>query len=922
MNSLPAKSSARASDDALLVDCVRASLSRAAADWLIRPGDFWCHVLPPGLNPRVQGWKLHVSATPLSAPLVLARSADVLIRNGCAFKFAGTVARVGELVSHRFDRAGGGKFITVYPDRDDDLLTLAEELHQVTQGLPGPGILSDRPCFPGSLVHYRFGAFGGVRVLDNDGIQAAMLLAPDGTLVPDQRKPWFSPPPWAPSDPFTRDTPSAGPAGAPKPVLLNGRYLVREVIRHSYAGGVYRASDEVTGAEVIIKQARPHAAANLLGEDVRDLRRREGSMLKRFATSGLTPRCDGLFEQQGEVFLVQEAISGSALREWVLKNTRLDDTDSWGPPTETVERMALGLVDLVELAHAEGLVLRDLNPNNVMVTDDGELRLIDLEMIVPPGERVFRVHTPGYGAPEQVNAPSFGPAPGQEADLFSLGATLFHLVSGGDPLLSADLPATRTDRERAEHWLRHLSPGNAAARHCAPIILALLDHEPERRPTLAAVREFFTGRGGRTTASGGPLPAVRLTDTGMTELITGAVEHLLATMEPDSTDRLWPTSKSAAVTDPLNIQHGAAGILGVLVRAYEADREPRLRDAIRTAVEWIDRRVGLEPRYLPGLHFGRSGTAWALLEAGRILGDDRTLRRAAELAGNVPVRWDNPDVCHGMAGTGLTQLRFWEATGDNGFLDRVRQAADGLVGAAVEQDGRHLWPIPKGFLLSSHDISHYGFAHGAAGVGAFLLAAARATGDDGYLRQAVQAAETLISVAEVEDGAAYWRVADTGGLRRSHWCSGSSGVGTFLVQLWRDTGADVYRELADQAAVAVRRSRWHSGTTQCHGLAGDGDFLLDMVEATGDQRYRDWAEELAASLDMRHVLRDGRKVVPDETGKDVQADFGTGFSGVLAFLLRLRGGGPRLWLPQTFTGSHELVAANAGGDVHIEKAGR
>ncbi|OAR22607.1 hypothetical protein A8W25_23625 [Streptomyces sp. ERV7] len=870
----------------------------------------------------MQGWKLHISATPLSAPLVLARSADVLIRNGCAFKFAGTVARVGELVSHRFDRAGGGKFLTIYPDGDDDLLTLAEQLHEVTEGLPGPGILSDRPCFPGSLVHYRFGAFGGVRVLDNDGIQAAMLVAPDGTLVPDQRKPWFSPPIWAPSDPFARDTPKARPAGVPKPVLLNGRYLVREVIRHSYAGGVYRASDEATGAEVIIKQARPHTAANLLGEDVRDLRRREATMLKRFSSSPLTPRCDGLFDQQGEVFLVQEAISGSALRDWVLNNIRLDDTGTWGPPPETVDRMALGLVDLVELAHAEGLVLRDFNPNNVMVTDDGELRLIDLEMIVEPGARVFRVHTPGYGAPEQVNAPSFGPAPGQTADLFSLGATLFYLVSGADPLLSADRPATRTERERAENWLRHLAPGNAAARRCAPIILALLDDDPERRPSLAAVREFFTGRLGRTATLSGPLPPVPLTTTNMAELVTGAVEHLLATMAPDSTDRLWPTSKSAAVTDPLNIQHGAAGILGVLGRAYEADREPRLRDAIHTAAEWIDRRVGHEPRCLPGLHFGRSGTAWALLEAGRVLGDERMVRRAAELAKKVPVRWDNPDVCHGMAGTGLTQLRFWEATGEDDFLDRVRQAADGLVSAAWEQDGRRLWPIPKGFLLTSHDISHYGFAHGAAGVGAFLLAAGRATGDDAYLRPAVQAAETLISVAEVEDGAAYWRVAETGGLRRSHWCSGSSGIGTFLVRLWRETGADKCLDLADQAAVAVRRSRWHAGTTQCHGLAGDGDFLLDMAQATGDRQYRDWAEELAASLHMRHVLRDGRKVVPDETGKDVQADFGTGFSGVLAFLLRLRAGGSRLWLPEMLAGPHGLVAANTGGDVHQENTGR
>lgn len=179
----------------------------------------------------------------------------------------------------------------------------------MTCGLPGPGILSDRPRFPGSLVHYRFGAFSGVRVLDNDGTRSAMVVAPDGTLVPDQGNPWFSPPPWAPRDPFTCGSTRARPTVAgPKFVLLYGRYLVREVIRHSFAGGVYRAMDEATGSAVIVKQARPHAAATLLGTDICDVRRHEAALLERFSTSGLTPRPHGMFEQQGDVFLVEEAI--------------------------------------------------------------------------------------------------------------------------------------------------------------------------------------------------------------------------------------------------------------------------------------------------------------------------------------------------------------------------------------------------------------------------------------------------------------------------------------------------------------------------------------------------------------------------------------------------------------------------------------
>jgi len=895
-------------DETLLVDCVRSLLSRHGLnDWQVKPEDFWCYVQPPGGRSRVQGWKLHMSATPLSAPLVLARAAEVLVRHRCAFKFAETLDRVRELVSHRYDRGGGGKFLTVYPDSDDgQLVALAEELHRATEGLPGPGILSDRPYRSGSLVHYRFGVFGGVPMLGNDGSYEAMLVDPGGALVLDQRKAWFTPPAWAPRDPFTRRQPIpmfSTNGMTPKPVLLDGRYVVREVVRHAFGGGVYRATDERTGASVIIKQARPHAGADVTGRDIRDSRRHEAAMLEQFEPSGVTPRLVGVFEQQGELFLVQEAVQGVTLRQWVPVNTELDDGESWGPAPTAVERIAGDLVDLVELVHAQGLVLRDFNPNNVMVTDDGELRLIDLELLTRPGAPVTRAYTPGYGAPEQVGAPWIGAAPQPAADLYSLGATLFYLVSGVDPLLPPDEPEVCTHRERIGNWLAHLSASNPAARHLAAVIVALLHEDPGQRPGPDAVRASLSRQDRPTPADGVPAPPRHLTDAELKQSITDATDYLLATMDPGNPERLWPAAGFGATSDPFNVQHGAAGVLGVLTRAYEAERDPALRETVATAAGWISRRVTREPRALPGLYFGRSGTAWALLEAGAALGDEELTGLAVSLARRVPVRWPNPDVCHGMAGAGLTQLRFWEVTGEEDFLGRAREAADAMVAAAEHRDGLVVWPIPQDFASTLAGLVHYGFAHGVAGAGAFLLAAGRATGERAYRDLASLAADTLLSVAQVERGAAYWPSGEKGHSPKTHWCSGSSGVGTFLLRMCQENGDGRFGELAAQAAVAIRRSRWHAGTAQCHGLAGDGEFLLDLADATSEERYRDWAKELAVSIHVRHALRDGRIVAVDDTSTTVSADFNTGLSGVLAFLLRLRNGDSRLWLPESFTRS-------------------
>jgi hypothetical protein len=74
--------------------------------------------------------------------------------------------------------------------------------------------------------------------------------------------------------------------------------------------------------------------------------------------------------------------------------------------------------------------------------------------------------------------------------------------------------------------------------------------------------------------------------------------------------------------------------------------------------------------------------------------------------------------------------------------------------------------------------------------------------------------------------------------------------------------------------------------------------LLDAAEqATAEAGvYRGWAEDLAQALVARVALRNGLKVIPDESGFQVVAGYGTGLAGVLDFLLRLCHGGKRAWM--------------------------
>ena len=890
-------------DEPLLSDLLQAALARTGnGNWQVRTDDFWIRVTPDGYCFQPQGWKLHVSATPLSAPVVLGRCAKILLASGCAFKFARDLSRVHALVDAHCSRGSGGKFITAYPADDDQLRRVAAQLDAATQDLHGPKILSDRQLKPGSLVHYRYGVASAQPVLTNDGSFESVLIAPDGKTVPDQRMAWFSPPSWATS-PFPGEVTAAVPA-APEAVRLAGRFIVRRAVLHANRGGVYVATDANEGTEVIIKQAREHVGASLDGKDCRDQLRHEAEMLDRFAPIGISPRKIALFEQQESLFLAEELIPGARLTNWVAARAREHRAEDNRCLPATI-KLAVRLADILEAAHSTGLVLRDFNPNNLIVTPDEEFRLIDLECVVSPGARVLRRYTMGFAAPEQVAAPSFGPAPGQKADLFSLGATLFYLLTGAAPTFPAEVAQRRDLPGRLGELISFMAVENLPLRALVPLIRGLMDEDPERRWPLTRAREFLRDAAVQDDpVVSAPRPAIRSCQPDLGGMVGDGVAHLLRTMTP-GLPRLWESGDFGNTTDPCNVQYGAAGVMALMVRVAQIEDHAGLRDGIAKTAAWIDERLGAVPRILPGLYFGRSGTAWALHDAAKYLGDEDMASRAVGLAERVPLAgWGNPDITHGLAGAGLTHLHLWQATGQDGLRRRALQYADAVLGAARRRDTQTLWPIPAGFDSVLAGLEHYGFAHGVAGAGAFLLYSGVASKRESFLAAALAAGHTLSQAALTEGDSARWPTSPGESVEQSfqHWCSGASGIGTFLIRLWHVTGDRRFLDLADAAAVTVLRQRWRVGNSACHGLAGDGEFLLDMARFTGQEKYLDWASAIAAVIFARRTYVDGLAVAASDNPAEVTAAFNTGLAGVLGFLVRLLHQGPRMWMPDDLLG--------------------
>lgn len=859
--------------------------------WERRTFESWVHLQPRVMPHRPsQGWKLHLSATPSSATDVLRAVLPILCAHGCSFKVVRSTRLLAHLNDSNAARAASGKFITAYPRSDEQAVQLAAACHAATASLEGPAILSDRRYLPDSLVHYRYGGFAHDTTYDADGRKVMVMRGPEGQAIPDVRAAWFTAPDWV-TDPFLAargetdvrsETPSA--------VRLNGRYRVTQALRHANKGGVYLATDEQTGAEVVIKEARPQVGMDRYGRDVIARLRVEAVNLARLQPRGVAPALIATFDEGDHAFLVIERLPGMNLRDWRTKQALTFQA-------RELLGAAHAIAQLLDACHDEQLVIRDFNPNNIIMLPDGSVRVIDVEMACLLGERLpiaVRGFTPGFASPQQRE----GEIPSLADDAFSLAATICFLATGRSPALIEDAPARRPLLERLAEHLEGLRDAGHIPPGIVPPILAGMAQDPAERWSAGRVRAHLAALLADEPAE---VPAVaaavvrraprtmrrRLTPSVACATARDGVAFLLASIDTSDARQPLPSSCMGTQLDPCCVQSGIAGVGEFLVSSCADANGQRaaVTDAIARLSRWtIDslRDAHTRPQ---GLYFGLAGAAWFLLDASEALEDADLQEQASRLAAALTLSPDRMDVTHGAAGIGMTLLRFHRATHRPEFLAGALTLADRIIAAAGTCDAGTVWP--RADASGQATTTFYGFAHGNAGIAYFLLCAAVASGSATCLAASQAAVETLIGAAQIEGDRAYWAHGPGRSPRWTYWCNGSSGVATTLIRMYQVTRDTRCRDLAGLAANAVHHHRWESYLCQCHGLAGDGEFLLDLHDATGDAAYREMAEDLADVLFTHRVYKDDRVVFADDTGMMISSDFGVGTSGIAAFFHRL-----------------------------------
>ncbi|PYJ08437.1 MAG: hypothetical protein DMF06_12715 [Verrucomicrobia bacterium] len=386
----------------------------------------------------VQGWKLHLSATILSAAEVFARAEPILRESNALFKVPNHLDVLRSLNSGLADFSQIGKFLTIYPRSTEEALRLAKELHRATRGLPGPQIPFDARYRHGSLVNYRYGTFR--RSADSP---AGFIQAPGGKRYRDKRAPGRAVPPWL-SDPFRKSQP---PKSKKRGLLLRG-LLVFKARAQRGKGGVYEALDlsVLPVRHVIIKEGRRHGETNWDGRDGYALIRHEAHVLRKLSAAGLpVPGLLREFSTNGNRYLVLEKIPGRPL---VGAKRMQPAKPSW----RRAEKILNQLEPMLSRMHAAGWVWRDCKPSHIFV-HRGTVRLIDFEGAC----RIDQTGLPPWGSPDYT-PPAFpgktSRKPGTFEDDYALGVIAFQFGVGKFPPAATHRRAALYRRSRCPAHLR------------------------------------------------------------------------------------------------------------------------------------------------------------------------------------------------------------------------------------------------------------------------------------------------------------------------------------------------------------------------------------------------------------------------------------------------------------------------------------
>jgi serine/threonine protein kinase len=282
------------------------------------------------------------------------------------------------------------------------------------------------------------------------------------------------------------------------------QYQVIDVLARSGMATIYRARDLENGRTVVLKVPYPQYESDVVfhqrfrREEAIGLKLNHPAIIKVFR-----PRL------KSRVYLVLEYVEGETLRERLERERELRGTARL--PVDVALRYLTAIADAVAYLHASGIIHRDLKPENIILTPDGGIKIMDFGIALDRGARRMTwgalsqpTGTPDYMAPEQIK----GKRGDERADVYSLGAILYEMLTGGPPFPESNLYAAMQKKlHEPPPPLRRVRPEIPPA--LEQVVLRALARDPEDRP--ASVKQVAEWLAHPELMEATPAPEARVT---------------------------------------------------------------------------------------------------------------------------------------------------------------------------------------------------------------------------------------------------------------------------------------------------------------------------------------------------------------------------------------------------------------------------
>jgi serine/threonine-protein kinase len=200
------------------------------------------------------------------------------------------------------------------------------------------------------------------------------------------------------------------------------RYVITRVVKQGGQGAVYEGIDE-SGKIYAIKEMLDSKFADNKERSEAITRFNEEAELLQGLSHPRIPRIYSHFTDEGRHYLTMDFIRGEDLEQVAEREGRVAEA--------RVLEWADQICDVLMYLHGRNLVYRDMKPSNVMIERaTGSVKLVDfgIAKLFKPTERGTQIGTPGYAPPEQYQGLAT-----PQSDIYALGATLHHLLTGRDP---------------------------------------------------------------------------------------------------------------------------------------------------------------------------------------------------------------------------------------------------------------------------------------------------------------------------------------------------------------------------------------------------------------------------------------------------------------------------------------------------------